>query len=139
MPATNGMRAAAPSHAPTLPKQLTVTSTAATTVSAGQPARPATWPIACITPDDALTALGQTLQKKNDDQAAVVEFQKARRINPSGPAASLGLATSLEKVGRIDDALKEFRLYLEIEPPPPDADKVRAHLALLSRSKPQVK
>ena len=52
-----------------------------------------------------LTALGQTLQKKNDDQAAVVEFQKARRINPAGPAASLGLATSLEKVGRIDDAL----------------------------------
>lgn len=88
---------------------------------------------------DTLTALGQTLQKKNDDYAAVVEFQKARRINPSGAAASLGLATSLEKVGRIDDALKEFHLYLDIQPTPADADKVRAHIALLSRSTPQVK
>ena len=88
---------------------------------------------------ESLTALGQTLQKKNDDQAAVVEFQKARRINPAGAAASLGLATSLEKVGRTDDALKEFRLYLEIQPTPADVEKVRAHIALLSRSTPQVK
>jgi protein O-GlcNAc transferase len=81
---------------------------------------------------DALTALGATLQKRGDDQGAVLEFTKARRVNPAGPGATLGLATSLEKVGRIDDAIEVFKQYLDIRPTPADADKVKAHLALLS-------
>jgi Flp pilus assembly protein TadD len=88
---------------------------------------------------DALNALGLTLQKKGDDQAAVLEFTKARRVNPAGPGAALGLATSLEKVGRTDDAIEVFRQYLDIRPTPVDADKVKAHLALLSRGRSQVK
>jgi tetratricopeptide (TPR) repeat protein len=88
---------------------------------------------------DALNALGLALQKKGDDKSAVAAFTKARRANPSGPAAALGMATSLEKAGRVDEAVEVFRQYLDIRPTPVDAEKVKAHLALLSRAGSQVK
>jgi hypothetical protein len=49
------------------------------------------------------------------------------------------LANSLEKVGRIDEAVQQFRQYLDFRPAPADADQVKAHLATLSRARPQVK
>ena len=88
---------------------------------------------------DALNALGLTLQKKGDDQAAVAEFTKARRVNPAASGAALGLATSLEKVGRVDEAIQVFQQYLEIRPTPANAERVKGHLALLSRGRTQVK
>lgn len=88
---------------------------------------------------DILNALAVTLQKKGDDQAAVVEFQRARRLEPSSAPIALGLATSLEKTGRGDDAIVEFRHYLELNPDPAAAERVKAHLALLTRGRPQVK
>jgi len=98
-----------------------------------------------LRPRDAQTlgVLGLTLQKKGDDQAAVAEFQKAHKFDPSSPLAALGLATSLEKLGRVEEAEQAFKAYLQITPPPADADRVRGHLALLARTraqgKPQVK
>jgi Flp pilus assembly protein TadD len=88
---------------------------------------------------ELLNALGLTLQKKGDHQAAVDEFTKARRVSPAAPGAALGLATSLEKLGRVDDAIDVFRQYLDIRPTPADAESVKAHLALLSRGRSQVK
>lgn len=88
---------------------------------------------------DIVNTLALALQKKGDDQSAVTEFQKARRLNPAAPGTSLGLATSLEKAGRVDEAIQEFRRYLDIRPTPADADRVKAHLALLSRGRPLVK
>lgn len=88
---------------------------------------------------DTLHALGLALQTKGDDQAAVVEFAKARKVNPSAPDAAFALATSLEKVGRVDEAVAVFQEYLDIGPSPAEAAKVRAHLALLSRGRSQVK
>ena len=88
---------------------------------------------------DTVILLGQALQKKGDDQAAVTEFQRVRGLNPSSAPVALGLATSLEKTGRIDDAIAEFRHYLELVPAGPDAERVKGHLALLARGRPQVK
>ena len=88
---------------------------------------------------DTLTTLGATLQKKGDDQGAVAEFQRAAHFSPSSTAAALGLAMTLEKVGRVDEAIAEFRRYLELGPSGADAERVRGHLALLTRGRPQVK
>jgi Flp pilus assembly protein TadD len=88
---------------------------------------------------ELLNALGLTLQKKGDHQAAVDEFTRARKVSPAAPGAALGLATSLEKLGRIDEAIDVFRQYLDIRPTPADAESVKAHLALLSRGRSQVK
>ena len=48
-------------------------------------------------------------------------------------------AIELLNAGRVDDAIKEFHQYLEMSPPPADIEQVRAHLALLTRGRPQVK
>ena len=88
---------------------------------------------------ESLTSLGQTLQKKGDDQSAVTEFDRALHLNPSLSPASLGRATSLEKAGRVDEAIAEFRHFLELAPTGPDAERVKGHLALLTRGRPQVK
>lgn len=88
---------------------------------------------------DILNALGLALQKKGDDEAAVAEFTKARKANPAGPAAVLGLATSLEKVDRVDEAVDVFHQYLDMAPSPGEVARIRAHLALLSRGRSQVK
>jgi Flp pilus assembly protein TadD len=90
-------------------------------------------------PRDAQTlgALGLTLQKKGDDQAAIPEFQKAHKFDPSSSVAALGLATSLEKVGRLDEAEQALKDYLEIRPTPADADQVRGRLAVLARARSQ--
>jgi Flp pilus assembly protein TadD len=82
---------------------------------------------------EALSTLGVALQQKDDHQAAIAVFRKARDINPTLPAVSLGLATSLEKAGMVDDAAQEFKRYLDLHAPAADAARVRAHLALLSR------
>ena len=88
---------------------------------------------------DALTALGQLLQKKGDDQAAIAEFTKAVKNNPAGPAGLLGLGISLEKMSRFDEAVHAFQQYLDLRTPAADAERVKAHLALLVRAHPQVK
>jgi len=88
---------------------------------------------------DALNGLGLALQKKGQDVAAIAEFTKARKANSAGPEAVLGLATSLEKVGRIDEAVEVFHEYLEIATSTAEIARVKAHLALLSRDRSQVK
>jgi Flp pilus assembly protein TadD len=88
---------------------------------------------------EILNALGLALQKKGDDQTAVAEFSKARRANPSAPGAVLGLATSLEKVGRVDEAIDVFHQYLDMPTNPAEIARIKAHLALLSRGRSQVK
>jgi Flp pilus assembly protein TadD len=98
-----------------------------------------------LRPRDAQTlgALGLALQKKGDDQAAIVELQRAHKLDPSSPLAALGLATSLERLGRVDEAEQAFKDYLQITPTPAEADRVRGRLALLARARsqrsPQVK
>lgn len=88
---------------------------------------------------DALNGLGLALQKKGHDTAAIAEFTKARKANPAGPEAVLGLATSLEKAGRPDEAVDVFHEYLEMATSTAEIARVKAHLALLSRDRSQVK
>src|SRR5579863_10020987 len=79
------MRAAAPSHAPALPRQLSVTNTAATGVSRDQPSLPAVCAIVCMTPDEGSTALAgiaaRTLAVPRMYIAAIAGAANAR---PSG-------------------------------------------------------
>ena len=84
-------------------------------------------------------SLAMALQKKGDDATALPEFQRARKFGPKEPGASLGLAVSLEKLGRVDEGLQEYQRFLDMNPNPADAERVRAHVALLTRSKAPVK
>jgi tetratricopeptide (TPR) repeat protein len=88
---------------------------------------------------ETLNVLAATLQKKGDAAGAVAEFERASRLSPSSAPAALGLATSLEKVGRVDEAIVQFRRYLDLGPAPGDVDRVKGHLAILTRGRPQVK
>jgi Tfp pilus assembly protein PilF len=78
-------------------------------------------------------ALAIALQRKGDDELAIAEFTKARRLKQGEPAIALGLAASLERIGRKDEAVREYRDFLALQPNSSDADKVRVHLSTLSR------
>ena len=75
--------------------------------------------------------LAMALQKKGDDREAIPEFEKAIALAPGEPSFHLALGNSLAKAGRLTDAQRAFRQYLELEPEAPDAAKVKAHIDTL--------
>ena len=75
--------------------------------------------------------LAMALQRKADDREAIPEFEKAIALAPGEPSFHLALGDSLAKVGRLTDAQRAFRQYLELEPEAPDAAKVKAHIDTL--------
>ena len=78
-------------------------------------------------------ALAIALQRKGDDELAIAEFTKARHLKPGQALIALGLAASLERIGRKDEAIREYRDFLALQPNSGDAGRVRIHLATLSR------
>jgi Flp pilus assembly protein TadD len=72
------------------------------------------------------------LHQKGDERGAITEFQKAISLAPGEPSFHLSLGMSLERVGRIADAVKEYKTYLEMEPSAPDAAKLKAHVEALA-------
>jgi len=65
------------------------------------------------------------------DQAAIPELQRAADLSPDEASFHLSLARSLEEVGRVADAAREYETYLEKAPSAPDAESLRAHLKTL--------
>lgn len=75
---------------------------------------------------DALTAdlfhgpahnnLGVIYLSRDEMYLAAEEFEWARRLMPGHPDPRLNLAMTLERVGRFDDALDEYRSALEVYP-----------------------
>ena len=76
--------------------------------------------------------LALTLHKKGDDAAAVPEYQKAVALNPEDASFRMALAISLEALQKKQDAAAAYSEYLRLAPTAPDADKVKARIALLT-------
>lgn len=87
-------------------------------------------------PDDYATRynLAMGLQKRGDDAGAVEEFAKAIALAPGEPTFHLSLAVTLEQLNRKAEARAEYGRYLEMAPAAPDATRVKARIAALSRS-----
>ncbi len=85
-------------------------------------------------PEDYVTTfnLALTLHKKGDDAAAVPEYQKAVALNPEDASFRMALAISLEALQKKQDAAAAYADYLRLAPTAPDADKVKARIALLT-------
>ena len=76
------------------------------------------------------------LHKKGEDAAAISEFEKATTLAPGEASGQLSLAICLEKTGRISEALRSYRRFLEIEPGSPDAEKLKAYVETLASAQP---
>jgi tetratricopeptide (TPR) repeat protein len=60
--------------------------------------------------------LGVLLLDRGELYEAAVEFEWARKLMPGHPDPRLNLAMTLERAGRINDALEEYRSALEAYP-----------------------
>lgn len=85
-------------------------------------------------PDDYVTTfnLALALHKKGDDAAAVGEYKKAVALNPEEPSFRMALAISYESLQNRPEAAAAYSEYLRLSPAAPDADKVKARIALLT-------
>jgi tetratricopeptide (TPR) repeat protein len=76
-------------------------------------------------------ALGSTLFYMESYDRAVPEFRKALDLDPFHAKARFSLAVSYEKAGRVADAKREWRRYLEVDDESEWADQAREHLEKL--------
>lgn len=86
-------------------------------------------------PDDYAIAfnLAQTLHRKGDEAAAVEQYRRAIALDPNDASFRLALGISLEKLQKPADAALAYGEYLRLAPQAPDAEKVRARIAQLTR------
>jgi tetratricopeptide (TPR) repeat protein len=86
-------------------------------------------------PDDYVTTfnLALALHKKGDDAEAVAEYTKAVALNPEDASFRMALGISYEALQKNQDAAAAYSEYLRLDPSAPDAEKVRARIAQLTR------
>jgi len=60
--------------------------------------------------------LGVLLLERGELYEAANEFEWARRLMPGHPDPRMNLALTLEKAGRVDEALAQYRRALEVHP-----------------------
>jgi tetratricopeptide (TPR) repeat protein len=84
-------------------------------------------------PDDYATQynLAKALQASGDIGAALPAYERAIALAPGQSDFQLSYGVALETAKRPQDAAAAYRHYLELEPDSPQAEKVRAHLAVL--------
>ena len=85
-------------------------------------------------PDDYATQfnLAKALQASGNVNAAVSAYERAIALAPGQSEFQLSYGLALEAATRPRDAAAAYRRYLELEPASPQAEKVKARLALLS-------
>jgi Flp pilus assembly protein TadD len=76
---------------------------------------------------------GETLQRLDDDLAALASFQLASEVEPRFPNLELKRAQSLEKLGRTSEAENAYRVALQLDP---SSVASRAGLARLEGRRP---
>jgi tetratricopeptide (TPR) repeat protein len=60
--------------------------------------------------------LGQSYQKRGNPDQALAAFRRAARVEPSWVPARLGVAGSLLSLGRLEEALEEYRRLAPVQP-----------------------
>jgi tetratricopeptide (TPR) repeat protein len=85
-------------------------------------------------PDDYATAfnLGQALHRRGDEAGAVEAYQKAIALEPGDPSFRMALGISYERLEKREEAAAAYREALRLSPDAPDAETVRARIALLT-------
>lgn len=77
--------------------------------------------------------LGLVYQLRSQNEKALEFFEKAISKNPSYPPPHNGKAVILENKGRIDEALKEYEIFIKLEPNPIAGYIGRSHIRLTRR------
>lgn len=85
-------------------------------------------------PDDYVTAFnyGMALHKAGEYSAAADQFRRAIELNPEDASFQVALANSYERLQDRAGAAAAYTEYLRLAPDSPEADKVRARIAVLS-------
>lgn len=71
-----------------------------------------------------LYSLGARYLSRDSFEPAVAAFRKALEIDPSYAEAARSLAVALDRMGRSNEAVQQFRRYLELRPDAPDATRI---------------
>jgi Tfp pilus assembly protein PilF len=69
-----------------------------------------------------------------DTTAAIAAYEEAVRSAPTSPSGYRGLGLAYEKEGKVPEAVRAFRRYLELAPSSGDRDLVARRLRHLRRS-----
>lgn len=80
---------------------------------------------------DAHSNLGSTLVQEGKYDEAMAELQKATKLKPTLAPAWGTLATCYQSLGRTEDALHAFKIFLSLNPDAPEAPQVRSGIAML--------
>ena len=109
------------------------TGYAAALASRFQEALPAFRAARALKPADAVTSydLALTLQRMGDHAPAAEEYAAAIALNRAAVSPRLGLAIALDRLGKASEAVAAYDEALQLMPPGPDADKVRARVERL--------
>jgi tetratricopeptide (TPR) repeat protein len=77
--------------------------------------------------DDAkgLQVLAEELQRRQDWSHAAEFWQRVLVLQPQNARAHRGLGSAYAKLGRDEDAVREYSQYLLFDPDAPDAERVR--------------
>ena len=87
-------------------------------------------------PDDYAIAfnLGQALQRTGDDAAAVEEFKRAASLDATDPSFQMAIGMAYERLKKPAEAAAAYAEALRLAPEAPDAERVRARIAQLTRA-----
>ena len=72
---------------------------------------------------------------RGDTAGALSELTEVLRTDPHSARAQLDVATTLDRMGRADEALRAYRRYLELDPTEPRAHELVGWL-LLQKGRP---
>lgn len=89
-------------------------------------------------PEDYATQfnLGKALQANGDLPSAITAYQRAIELAPGQADFHLSLGLAFEAAQRPRDAAAAYKHFLELEPESPQAEKVKARIAMLEGTPP---
>ena len=87
-------------------------------------------------PDDYAIAfnLGQALQRTGDEAAAVEEFKRAAALDATDPSFQMAIGMAYERLKKPAETAAAYTEALRLAPEAPDAERVRARIAQLTRA-----
>jgi tetratricopeptide (TPR) repeat protein len=82
-------------------------------------------PVPGISDVDGLTGLAEELQRRGDWAHAAQVWEHVLTFSPRNARAHRGMGSCLAKMGRDEEAIREYEQYLFLAPGAPDAERVQ--------------